>query len=149
MARLSKEADAAYHKAYRERNRTVLREKAKQRYWLNAEKGIKKNISLEQRKNRSEYNKLYALKYPEKRAFNEAKRRAYKFQATPKWLNTSHYNEIEEIYSLCTELSWLSEGGLEVDHIVPLKGKHVSGLHVPWNLQIIPAIENRRKSNRF
>ena len=48
----------------------------------------------------------------------------------------------KEIYDSCPE-------GYEVDHIIPLKGVNICGLHVPWNLEAIPADENRRKNNRY
>lgn len=71
-----------------------------------------------------------------------------KLNATPDWLTQKDINEIKEFYELAQELSWLSESPLEVDHIIPLQGKNVSGLHVPWNLQILPKSMNLSKGNK-
>jgi len=78
-----------------------------------------------------------------------AKREAAKKQRTPKWLSSIDLWMIQEIYTLaslrskCTGISW------HVDHIIPLQGENVSGLHIPANLQVIPAIENIKKSNIY
>lgn len=78
-----------------------------------------------------------------------AKRRAKKLNATPYWLTKEHFEEIEELY-LCARMFKLYTGEeYHVDHIVPLQGKNVCGLHVPWNLQVIPAKENLSKSNKI
>lgn len=56
---------------------------------------------------------------------------------------------MEEFYKTAKELQWLSEEPLHVDHVVPLNGDSFSGLHVPWNLQILPASANIKKGNRL
>ncbi len=71
-----------------------------------------------------------------------AKRRAQKLKATPKWLTKDQLWLIQQFYAA-------RQPGFHVDHIVPLQGENVCGLHVPWNLQILPAEENITKSNKF
>lgn len=78
-----------------------------------------------------------------------SKRRAKKLNATPSWLTKEHYREMRAIYSLAKELQWLSNETLEVDHEIPLQGEIVCGLHVPWNLQILPKSINCRKHNKI
>ncbi len=78
-----------------------------------------------------------------------AKRRAARSNATPNWLTKDHISDILQMYEDAKDIEWLSEESFEVDHIVPLRGKNVCGLHVPWNLQILTRFENRSKGNRF
>lgn len=56
----------------------------------------------------------------------------------------SEMAEVQGMYDFCRIFK-----GFEVDHIIPLNGKNVSGLHVLTNLQILPVTENRRKGNKY
>lgn len=71
-----------------------------------------------------------------------------KIQACPSWLTKDEMFLISEAYELAALRTQMFGFPWHVDHIVPLRGKEVSGLHVPWNLQVIPGVENQRKSNR-
>jgi len=76
----------------------------------------------------------------------QARRRAAKLQATPKWTDLE---KIKEVYKEAHRLTKLLGIKMHVDHIIPLQGELVCGLHVPNNLQIITATENLRKSNKL
>jgi hypothetical protein len=86
---------------------------------------------------------VYRANNPEKLLARNARQRAQKNNATPSWLTKEDHHEILKFY---TEAQRLKH---HVDHIVPLKGKNVTGLHVPWNLQVLSPTENLRKQNRF
>lgn len=68
-----------------------------------------------------------------------ANRRTRLRNATPIWANKK---SLRQIYLNCPP-------GYEVDHIIPLKGKNICGLHIPENLQYLTVEENRKKSNNF
>lgn len=101
------------------------------------------------RKQRAKYNSTWRKDNPGKVNAYAAKRRAADLLATPKWLIKEQYRQIEAIYIEAARLT--KETGIphEVDHIVPIQGENVSGLHVPWNLQILTEKENRSKGNKI
>lgn len=78
-----------------------------------------------------------------------ARRRARKLQATPRWLSSKQNRAMRDLYVLATELTRTTGIEYNVDHIVPLVNDEVCGLHVPWNLQILTAKENKSKGSRF
>ena len=112
------------------------KQRAKKYYAKNAQKR-KEAVRLYKLSNRPVYNA------------SEAKRRASKLNATPAWLTEDDDFIFNEIYEMAKVRS--EDTGVEhhVDHIVPLQGIEANGLHVWWNLQIIPASENLSKSNKL
>lgn len=111
----------------------------------------------DQRKNRYAQNSAYELRKNREwrkankglATFHSVKYQTSKKNRTPSWLTQKQVNSIATEYELaawCTKVTGIK---YHVDHIVPLQGKTVSGLHVPWNLQVIPASDNHKKSNRF
>jgi len=126
-----------YLKSYRKKNK-----------YINYQKKLKDNGTLKEyyKKYRNSSKYIFRiLKYRKTDNFliphkiRQAKRRAYKLNAIPKWANLE---KIKEIYKNCPK-------GYHVDHRIPLKGINVCGLHVENNLQAIPAALNIAKGNRL
>jgi hypothetical protein len=91
--------------------------------------------------------KAWLLANPAKRRMFWANYRARRINATPIWADKA---AIASIYAACTELNKVhGPDSYHVDHIVPLNHDLVCGLHTPHNLRVIPASENRAKSNLF
>src|SRR6185437_1931028 len=86
-----------------------------------------------------EYMKQWHEKNPGANAEMCMTRHTRKLQRTPKWADTK---AIAEFYANCPP-------GMEVDHIIPMRGRLVSGLHVANNLQYLSKTENNRKKNKF
>jgi 5-methylcytosine-specific restriction endonuclease McrA len=81
------------------------------------------------------------------RADTKARRRKHR-DATPKWLSRKQKSEIRQIYQIAITMTQTTGEQYVVDHIVPLRGEVVCGLHVPWNLRVITQDENLKKSNK-
>lgn len=116
--RRNRERDLAWNKAYRERNAEA----------------------------RKAYNREYSQKYPERLRANVVTRRARQQNSQPVCLNPSDKATIRRCYAVSRMFRDLFGIDAHVDHVLPLAGRDVCGLHVPWNLRIIDGTKNRQKA---
>lgn len=93
--------------------------------------------------------KRYRTNNPEKATEMAVASVAKRAKRVPKWLTVDDKWLLREAYGLAKLRTKMFGFVWEVDHIIPLRGELVSGLHVPTNVQVIPKAENRRKRNHF
>ena len=139
-----------YQREWRQRNKEKVAAYTKK--WNDANKEKRKAIVASWRERNPDKVKEHNRKGGQKWASNNKGKRLASVRArqlakkdrTPSWVNKT---ELEKFYMESARLT--KETGIvyEVDHIVPLQGETVSGLHVPWNLQILTRSENRSKGN--
>jgi hypothetical protein len=140
LATECKDCKRKQDREYAAKNREAAKERASIWYYDNKQYALTAN---------KEYRSKWSKANRHKRNAVETKRRALKLNATPKWLSKEQLQQIESVYWLARLEQELTDEQFHVDHIVPLKGKTVCGLHVPWNLQVLKASENLSKGNRI
>jgi hypothetical protein len=142
---------SAYNKTYRASNGSRI-------------SASKKQWAVDNADYKAEQDRKYAQLHPDKRARARGKwdaanpgksSAAKKLNATarkkraPAWLTDDDKWMLDQAYELAALRTRLFGFSWHVDHVIPLNGRKVSGLHVPTNLRVIPGAENLRKSNRF
>lgn len=131
--------------------RAVAAERA--RVWRENNKEQHRRITYESYLRRKEHHNIVSKKWrdnnPDKMRRDANKRRAAKLQATPGWHGEWEEFFINEIYDIAVKRSQLTGVEYDVDHIIPLQGDLVCGLHTPLNLQLLTAKENGSKNNKW
>lgn len=132
----NKEIHNARSNAYREANMPKIR-------------AIAANYREKNRQRINAYSSKWIKSNRLSSTLHTAKYRSAKLQRTPAWLTEFDLLKIKCLYQLAAMRNRESGYTWDVDHIIPLKGRLVSGLHVPDNLRVIPATENKRKLNKY
>jgi hypothetical protein len=162
----NKEAISKSKAEWYQNNREHCDQKTKR--WVSENKGRRKEIVNQSYQNNRESKLKYSKEYrqsnpkvcadriknwearnPDRVRAKNARRRVAKLNAEPSWLTQEQQDQITFLYGVAKDCELMTGDKYHVDHIVPLQGKDVCGLHVPWNLQVLPADINQAKSNKF
>ena len=140
------ETRAEYFKAY---NKSEAGQKAKREYYEKNKEAVIERAQARTAERKQAYRRAHKQANPDLyKELVSLRRRRFR-QATPKWLSAEQKLEIRLKYRLAIELSRRTGVRHAVDHVVPLQGENVCGLHVPWNLEVITQDENLKKSNKL
>jgi hypothetical protein len=131
----NRERARANRKAFHQRN--IEEQRAKARAWNAAHpERVKENM------------RDWSVKNSAKLAAKQRRREAKKLNAEPSWLTSIHHAQIQEMYDIADARTTQTGIKHHVDHVHPLQGRNFSGLHVPWNLQVLTSFENLSKKNK-
>lgn len=130
-------------------NKSEAGQKAKREYYERNREAVIARAQSRPDEQKRVYKKRHKVNNPDMyRELVSLRRRRFR-NATPKWLTQEQKMEIRVKYRLAIELSRATGTRHAVDHIVPLYGDTVCGLHVPWNLRVITQEENLKKYNKL
>lgn len=134
---------------YAEYNNSSAGIKAKQDYYARNKIDVIARAQARTVAQKNTYKKKYKAANPDLyKELVSVRRRRFR-DATPPWLSAEQKLEIRFHYRLAIALSRSTKIPHAVDHIIPLQGESVCGLHVPWNMEVITQEENLKKSNKI
>ena len=134
---------------FREYNKSEAGQQAKRKYYEANKENVIARAQARPDEDKRRYKKTHKVNNPDMyKEMTSLRRRRFR-DATPKWLTDTHKMEIRLKYRLAIELSRATGERYAVDHIIPLHGENVCGLHVPWNLQVLTQKDNLAKYNKL
>lgn len=134
------------HKLHKNKPEIKIVSLENQRIRRNAKHSCNKCKTTEIEFGRSYCMGCFKLLRSDKKRYDKAIYKGRLRKAVPSWANRFF---IKEIYDLARSRSKMLGISLHVDHIIPIRGSYVCGLHVPENLQILLGEANQRKSNHY
>lgn len=133
----------------RNREREIEKSKERSFKWYKENKARRLEKAKIWERDNKDKRKIQKARYKKEKpwvnANIKAKRRAAEKQAIPKWIGKDGLDAIKQFYKNAKKLG----STYHVDHIIPLQGENVCGLHVPWNLQVIDGRINQSKGNKY
>jgi len=145
-----KAKQSASHRVYYSEHSETIKERAKKYYEENRDQVARTNKawSAANRDKVNEIKRRYAKANPDKVLANVRKRQLLERKAIPNWIDEAALKRIRRLYEAARAKTLSTGVPHEVDHIFPLKGDNVCGLHVPSNLRVVSRLENRSKGKK-